>query len=79
MNTFGASSAGQSGKTSRIHDAARLAKRVGLGVAQGQGGMMMDCPMMQRIASLDQRARQLEERAGIPTPPAEPSAPAPPR
>lgn len=45
---------------------------------QGQGGMMMDCPMMQRMASLDQRVRQLEERAGIPTP-AQPNAPATPR
>lgn len=46
---------------------------------QGQGGMMMmDCPMMQRMASLDQRVRQLEERAGIPTP-APPGAPATPR
>ncbi len=41
---------------------------------QGQGGMMMNCPMMQRMASLDQRMRQLEERAGIPTP-AQPGAP----
>jgi hypothetical protein len=32
--------------------------------------MMMDCPMMQRMASLDTRLRQLEERAGIPAPPA---------
>ncbi len=46
---------------------------------QGQGGMMMmDCPMMQRMASLDQRVRQLEERAGISTP-AQPNAPATPR
>lgn len=47
---------------------------------QGQDGMMMDCPMMQRMASLDQRVRQLEERAGSPTPPpAQPGAPATPR
>ncbi|NOG73548.1 hypothetical protein [Roseicella sp. DB1501] len=47
---------------------------------QGQGGMMMDCPcpMMQRMASLDQRVRQLEERANLPTP-AQPNAPAMPR
>ena len=45
----------------------------------GQGGTMMDCPMMQRVASLDQRVRQLEERAGTPTPPAQPSAPVAPR
>lgn len=47
---------------------------------QGQGGMMMDCPcpMMQRMASLDYRVRQLEERAGIPAP-AQPNAPVTPR
>ena len=42
---------------------------------QQQGGMMMDCPMMQRMASMDTRLRQLEERAGIPTPPAQPGSP----
>ena len=41
---------------------------------QQQGGMMMDCPMMQRMASMDTRLRQLEERAGVPTPPAQPGA-----
>lgn len=47
---------------------------------QGQDGMMMDCPMMQRMASLDQRVRQLEERASTQTPPlAQPGAPATPR
>ena len=45
---------------------------------QGQGGMMMNCPMMQRMASLDQRVRQLEERAGIPAP-TQPGTPATPR
>lgn len=41
-----------------------------------QGGMMMNCPMMQRMAALDSRVRQLEERAGIPAPPApSPSTP----
>ena len=40
-----------------------------------QGGMMINCPMMQRMASLDTRLRQLEERAGIPSPPAPSSAP----
>lgn len=36
---------------------------------QGQGGMMMGgCPMMQRMAAMDSRLRQLEERAGIQTP-----------
>ena len=47
---------------------------------QGQGGMMMDCPcpMMQRMASLDQRVRQLEDRAGISTP-TQPNVPATPR
>lgn len=44
----------------------------------GQGGMMMDCPMMQRMTSLDRRVRQLEERAGIQAP-AQPDAPATPR
>jgi hypothetical protein len=40
---------------------------------QGQGGMMMGgCPMMQRMAAMDTRLRQLEERTGIPTPPAPP-------
>ena len=41
---------------------------------QQQGGMM-GCPMMQRMASMDTRLRQLEERAGIPTPPAHPGTP----
>ena len=40
---------------------------------QQQGGMM-GCPMMQRMASMDTRLRQLEERAGVPTPPAQPGA-----
>ncbi|MBI0435959.1 hypothetical protein [Roseomonas sp. KE0001] len=40
-----------------------------------QGGMMMGCPMMQRMASLETHLRQLEERAGMPTPPAQPGAP----
>ena len=39
-----------------------------------QGGAMMGCPMMQRMASMDTRLRQLEERAGIPAPPAQPGA-----
>lgn len=39
---------------------------------QGQ----MDCPMMQRMAALDSRLRQLEERAGVPAPqaPAQPGS-----
>jgi hypothetical protein len=38
-------------------------------MTQGQGGMMMDgCPMMKRMAAMDTRLRQLEERAGVPTP-----------
>ena len=41
---------------------------------QQQGGMMMGCPMMQRMAAMDTRLRQLEERAGIPAPPAQPGA-----
>jgi hypothetical protein len=46
---------------------------------QGQSGMSCcPCPMMQRTASVDNRLRQLEERAGIPTPPAQPGAPATP-
>ncbi len=39
---------------------------------QQQGGMTMGCPMMQRMAAMDTRLRQLEERAGIPAPPAQP-------
>jgi hypothetical protein len=39
---------------------------------QGQGGMMMGCPMMQRMTAMDARLRQLEERAGIPAPPGAP-------
>lgn len=34
---------------------------------QGQGGMMM-CPMMKRMASLDERVQRLEEKAGIAAP-----------
>jgi hypothetical protein len=41
---------------------------------QGQGGTMTGgCPMMQRMAAMDTRLRQLEERAGIPTPATPPS------
>ncbi len=39
---------------------------------QQQGAMMMGCPMMQRMAAMDTRLRQLEDRAGIPAPPAQP-------
>ena len=39
---------------------------------QGQQGGMMECPMMKRMAAMDTRMKQLEERAGIPTPPAQP-------
>ena len=42
---------------------------------QQQGGMAMGCPMMQRMASVDTRLQRLEERAGIPAPPAQPGAP----
>ena len=47
------------------------------GTAQGQPGntAMGCCPMMQRAAAVDSRLRQLEERAGIPSPPAQPAAP----
>jgi hypothetical protein len=46
---------------------------------QGQGGMMMGgCPMMQRSAAMEQRLRRLEERLGIPAPPAQPTPPAQP-
>ena len=47
------------------------------GMSQGQsGGMAMGCcPMMQRAAMVESRLRQLEERAGIPTPLAQPAAP----
>lgn len=41
---------------------------------QQQGSGMMGCPMMQRMAAMDTRLRQLEDRAGIPTPPAQPGA-----
>lgn len=41
---------------------------------QGQQAGMMGCPMMQRMAAMDTRLRQLEERAGIPAPPAQPGA-----
>ena len=47
------------------------------GMTQGQQGAMAMgcCPMMQRAAAVEGRLRQLEERAGIPTPPAQPAAP----
>ena len=48
------------------------------GMTQGQpGGMAMGCcPMMQRAAAtVDSRLRQLEERAGIASPSAQPAAP----
>lgn len=41
-----------------------------------QGGMMGGdggCPMMRRMASLDERLRRLEERSGAPTPQAQPA------
>ncbi len=41
----------------------------------GQQGGMAGCPMMQRMAAMDTRLKQLEERAGVPTPPAQPGAP----
>jgi hypothetical protein len=40
---------------------------------QGQGGMMAGCPMMMRMAAMETRLRQLEERAGVPAPAAPPS------
>lgn len=47
---------------------------------QGQGGTSCcPCPMMQRAAAVENRLRQLEERAGVPTPPAQQDAPATPR
>ena len=46
---------------------------------QGQGGIMTGgCPMMQRSAAMEQRLRRLEERMGIPAPPAQPTTPAQP-
>ena len=42
---------------------------------QGQQDGMMGCSMMQRMAAMDTRLKQLEERAGISTPPAQPGAP----
>ena len=44
-----------------------------------QDGMKKGCPMMQKMAALDTRLKQLEERAGIPASPAQPGAPAGPR
>jgi hypothetical protein len=35
---------------------------------QGMDGKMMNCPMMQQTASLQERVRALEEKAGISTP-----------
>ena len=40
--------------------------------------MMGGCPMMQRSAAMEQRLRRLEERMGIPAPPAQPTPPAQP-
>lgn len=43
----------------------------------GMMGMMMGddgCPMMRRMASMDERLRRLEERSGVPAPPAAPGA-----
>jgi hypothetical protein len=45
---------------------------------QGTPGGMMGCPMMQRMASLDERLKRLEERSGVPMP-SQPDAPATPR
>ena len=42
---------------------------------QGQQGGTMECPMMKRMAAMDTRLKQLEERAGIPAPPAHPATP----
>lgn len=42
---------------------------------QAQQGGMMGCSMMQRMAGMDNRLRQLEERAGISAPSAQPGAP----
>ena len=42
---------------------------------QEQQGGMMECPMMKRMAAMDTRLKQLEERAGIPAPPAHPATP----
>lgn len=41
----------------------------------GGQGAMMGCSMMQRMTALDSRLRQLEQRSGSPTPPAQPDAP----
>lgn len=46
-----------------------------LPMQQGQQGGMIGCPMMQHMAAMDNRLRQLEERAGIPAPPAQPGSP----
>ena len=51
----------------------------GMQMQQGQGSMTCcPCPMMQRAAAVENRLRQLEERAGIPAP-TQPDAPATPR
>lgn len=46
------------------------------GMTHGQGGAMQGrCPMMLRMAQLEERLRRLEERAGVPAPPSQPGAP----
>ena len=50
------------------------------GMPQGQqSGMTGGCPMMQRMAALDTRLRQLEDMAGVPAAPTPPSVIAPAR
>ena len=50
------------------------------GVPQGQqSGMTGGCPMMQRMAAMDTRLRQLEDMAGVPVAPTPPSVIAPAR
>ena len=50
------------------------------GMAQGQqGGMTGGCPMMQRMAAMDTRLRQLEGLAGVPVTPTPPGVTAPTR
>ena len=42
---------------------------------QGQPGGMAGCPMMRRMAAMEARLKQLVERAGVSTPPAQSGAP----
>lgn len=49
------------------------------GGMMGMMGGSDGCPMMKRMASVDDRLRRLEEKSGIPAPPTPPGAPSTPR